>query len=307
MEPGERILAVVNPQAGGGRCGAKYEAAIDALRARGMNVDVATTNGPGHGSALVLAALESGTRRFISVGGDGTAHDVVNGLFPAASRGSGPAPVLGFLPLGTGNSFLRDFATQRVSEAAADAIFQDAQRPCDVIALEHDDGVLHFTNLLSMGFVADVNSLRARRFRAWGEAGYAAAVVTAVSGLRPHTFAMKVDDGPWWRAPAVFVSFNNSKFTGGKMMMAPGACTDDGALDVVHVGPMSRTRLLRTFPKIFSGTHVDDPAVTIKRARTIEFDMDRSIDIMVDGEAKRVRPLRLTVLRHALTVQVPTA
>ena len=100
----------------------------------------------------------------------------------------------------------------------------------------------------------------------------------------------------------VFASFNNSRFTGGKMMMAPDADTADGLIDFIRVAPLSRLNLLRTFPKIFKGTHVHNPAVTTAKVRSVEFEVDDEIDIMIDGEADRVIPTRLDVLPGALRV-----
>lgn len=296
-------LAVVNPAAGGGRCGRRYRTALDRLRAEGLEVDAVETTGPGQATDLVRSAYREGRRRFIAVGGDGTSYEIVNGLFPeAAGAPEADRPCLGFLPMGTGNSFLRDF-TEEGAEYALRAIVDGRQRPCDVIRLEHADGVLHYINLLSIGFVADVNGLRSRRFSGWGEMGYVAAVVTEVAGLRCKAFPMRID-GQGDDAPMVFASFNNSRFTGGKMMMAPEARTDDGFIDYVRVAPLTRLDLLRTFPKIFKGTHVAHPAVSTAKVEAVEFALEEEIDVMVDGEALRVVPRRLEVLVKALDVQV---
>jgi diacylglycerol kinase (ATP) len=294
-------LAVVNPAAGGGRCGRQFAAAVDQLRAGGIEVDVVETSGPGQASDIVRQAWSEGRRRFIAVGGDGTSYEIVNGLFPEATHGPERAS-LGFLPMGTGNSFLRDFTEQGAAHSI-EAIVSGRKRRCDVIRLEHREGVLHYINLLSIGFVADVNGLRARRFSRWGELGYIAAVITEVAGLRSRAFPMSVD-GTADEEPMVFASFNNSRFTGGKMMMAPGAEIDDGRIDLVRVGPLGRWDLLRTFPKIFKGTHVQHPAVETARVEKVEFDLDEEIDVMVDGEALRVVPTSLRVLCGALDVEV---
>jgi diacylglycerol kinase (ATP) len=296
-------LAVVNPAAGGGRCGRQCQAGLEQLRAGGIEVDVIETSAAGQASDIVRLAYREGRRRFIAVGGDGTSYEIVNGLFPEASEVSTPErPSLGFLPMGTGNSFLRDF-TEDGASYSIEAITQGRRRRCDVIRLEHADGVLHYINLLSIGFVADVNGLRARRFSRWGELGYIAAVVTEVARLRSRAFPMIVDgvaDGE----PMVFASFNNSRFTGGKMMMAPEAEIDDGRIALVRVAPLGRWNLLRTFPKIFKGTHVQHRAVHTAKIETVEFELDDEIDVMVDGEALRVVPRALRVLAGALDVDV---
>jgi diacylglycerol kinase (ATP) len=298
----DAYLAVINPAAGGGRCGKRCPAALERLRAAGITVDTVETSAPGQAIELVRTAWAEGRRRFIAVGGDGTGYEVVNGLFPAAAESS-ERPVLGFLPLGTGNSFLRDF-TEAGAEHTIEALAKGERRSCDVIRLVHAEGVLYYINLLSIGFVADVNGLRARRFKRWGEFGYVLAVITAVAGLRARGYPMRVDGGELDEGAQVFASFNNSKFTGGKMMMAPHADTADGKIAVVRVGEMGRLSLLATFPKIFKGTHVEHPAVTTCQAARVELQLAEAIDVMVDGEALQVVPQVLDVLPGALEVVV---
>jgi diacylglycerol kinase family enzyme len=223
-------------------------------------------------------------------------------LFPAALD-SGERPRLGFLPMGTGNSFLRDFSDEGAEHSLA-ALKQGRARSCDVMRLRHRSGTLFWINICSIGFVADVNGLRARRFKAWGELGYVAAVVTSVVGLSYRAFPMRVDGGELDTEPLTFASFNNSKFTGGKMMMAPDADTSDGLVDVVCVGRLGRVDLLRTFPKIFQGTHVKHEAVRTAKAKRVVFEIDDEIDVMIDGEAERVIPMELDVLPGAIDVAV---
>jgi YegS/Rv2252/BmrU family lipid kinase len=295
-------LAIVNPAAGGGRCGKQFPAALKRLENGGVEVDVAQTHAAGEGSAIARAAWAEGRRKFIAVGGDGTSFELVNGLFPAAQL-SGERPRLGFLPMGTGNSFLRDF-TEDGAEHSINALLEDRSRPCDVARLHHRTGVMHWINILSIGFVADVNGLRARRFKAWGELGYIAAVVTAVAGLKSRAFPLRCDQGELDDGQMVFASFNNSKFTGGKMMMAPHADTGDGLIDFIRVSPLGRFSLLRTFPKIFTGEHLKNPAVRETRHGRIEFHVEDEIDVMIDGEAERVVPVAIDVLPAAIDVCV---
>lgn len=294
-----RYVAIVNPAAGGGKCGKRAPEALDRLRAAGLEVEPIETHAAGDGTKIVREKWAEGVRDFIAVGGDGTSFEVVNGLFPAAldSRAS-----LGFLPLGTGNSFLRDFTTEG-AEHSIRALTTGQKRPCDVIRVEHRDGVLHYINLFSIGFVADVGAVTNRRFKPFGEAGYIFGVVTKVATLHHWQFKMRVDGGALDDGATTFVSINNSRFTGGKMMMAPDADTGDGYADLIRVGPLGRVALLRTFPKIFKGTHVAHPAVTTTRVRHIDFELQDDVDVMVDGEVIRLLPHRLDVLASAFDVR----
>lgn len=299
------MLAIVNPAAGGGRCNALADGALQRLRAAGLEIEVERTERPGQASDLVARAYAKGERDFVAAGGDGTSFEVLNGLMGAHANAAGSAgrPRLGFLPLGTGNSFLRDF-TDRGVDYALEALLDGRRRPCDVVRLTHDGGATYFMNLMSIGFVADVGAEANRRFKRFGDAGYALAVASRLAGLQPMVVRMRLDGDRWIEQATTFVSLNNSRFTGGKMMMAPYADTGDGLLDVVVAQPLSRLQLLAAFPRIFSGTHVHLRSVTSARARVVEFDLPGPTDLMIDGEVVRHSPQRVEVLSGLLDVGV---
>jgi diacylglycerol kinase (ATP) len=298
----ERFLAIVNPAAGGGRCGRLAKNALEKLRAAGLEIDARETVKPGDASTLVREAYAGGQRNFLAVGGDGTAFEVVNGLYPAAC--SNGRPGLGFLPLGTGNSFLRDFS-DRGAEHALEAILNGRRRACDVLRLEHASGELYFTNLLSMGFTADVTAAANRRFKGLGELGYILGVLVCLVRLNRRAFPLRVDnDTEFDRRRCLFLTFSNSKFTGGKMMIAPKACTSDGLIEYVRWGPIGRLGLLRNFPKLFDGSHLAHPLASRRSAERIEFALDAPVDVMVDGEVFTLDCRDITVLPGALDVMV---
>ncbi len=183
---------------------------------------------------------------------------MVNGLFPRAE--SGTAPLLAFLPLGTGNSFLREF-TDRGAEHAIEALLARPLRsPAMCLRLQHTQGVIHYINLLAMGFAADVATLRARRFSAWGELGYQSSILISLARLRRRPFPLQVDgEGKIDRRPCLFLTFSNSKFTGGTMMIAPKAEVSDGLIEYVRWGPIGRIGLIRNLPTLYDGTHIHHP------------------------------------------------
>jgi diacylglycerol kinase (ATP) len=297
------MLAIVNTAAGHGRAAKLAPAALRELRGFGLPIDVVETQAPGDAMRIAREAVAAGRRELIAVGGDGTSFEIVNGL-QAQLGATDPQQrvTLGFLPLGTGNSFLRDFGRGGV-EQAVEALRTRRKRPCDVAVLTHDGGTLHYINILSFGFVADVCAVTNRRFKSLGSAGYALGVVATLASLRSRPLEMRVDGTPW-QQDVTFVSINNSRFTGGSMQMAPYAATSDGELDVVVCGAMSRATLLETFPKIFRGHHVHHHAVSTSRGKLIELVEREPLDLMIDGEVLRHRPLRVEVKKHALDVWV---
>jgi diacylglycerol kinase (ATP) len=296
----ETYLAVVNPAAGGGRCRKLVGPALERLRAGGLELEAVETSAPGQASSLVRDAYRHGYRKFIAVGGDGTSYEIVNGLFPSAD---GEVPTLAFLPLGTGNSFLREFSDKGV-EYAMEALLARRTSPCDVLRLEHKDGVIHYINLLSMGFAADVATMRARRFSGWGELGYQTSIFICLAKLVRRPFPLSVDGGDVDRRPCLFLTFNNSKFTGGTMMIAPKAEINDGLIEYVRWGPIGRVGLIRNLPTLYDGTHIHHPLAERRAARKIEFSLGAPVDVMVDGEVLTLQCQTLDVLPSALKVVV---
>jgi diacylglycerol kinase (ATP) len=302
MTKTERLLANVNPAAGGGRCGKLAPAVLEALRKGGQELDVRHTSGPGEATLIAREAFQQGARHFVAVGGDGTGFEIVNGLFPEALSAS-ERPTLGFLPLGTGNSFLRDFSTDGASYAL-DALQTGKRRPCDVICLRHKQGALYFINILSFGFLADVCALTNRRFKGFGELGYGLGVVSKLATLSSRPIPYALDGGALDERPLTFIVISNSRFTGGKMMIAPMADVADGLAEVVVGGKLGRATFIGTFPKIFEGQHLSHPGLRSARARSIEFKVSGPEDAMIDGEVISLWPTRLEVLPLALEVRV---
>jgi diacylglycerol kinase (ATP) len=294
----ERYFTVVNPAAGGGRCGERCDAALERLDVAGLSLEVRRTSGPGQATALARAAWAEGYRRFLCVGGDGTAFEVLNGLFPLEGE---ERPRLGMLPLGTGNSFLRDFHITSAEQALL-RLGGERTRRCDVIRAAHADGVLHYINLLSIGFSAEAGELTNRRYKAFGPAGYVVAVLRTAARLSYPSFPLRVDGGDRDARPCILLSFSNSRYTAGTMMMAPHADPTDGLFDVIRIGQMPRLRFVAAFPSIFQGRHVERPEVEESRARVVDFELSGPVDVMVDGEVTQLQLERLELLPGAVEV-----
>jgi diacylglycerol kinase (ATP) len=301
----DSFLAVVNPAAGGGRCRKLVSPTLEKLRAAGIKIDVAETAAPGQGITIVREAHARGYRNFIAVGGDGTSYEIVNGIFSGAD-GSPPVErcTLGFLPLGTGNSFLRDFSDQGVDAAVA-ALLAGRTQTCDVLRLKHTQGVIYYINLLSLGFTADVATVRARRFSHYGQLGYVLAIFTCLAKLERRPFPLRVNGhGDLDRRRCLFLTFNNSKFTGGTMMIAPNADVNDSLIEYVRWGPIGRLGLIRNLATLYDGTHIRHPLASHQAVRRVDFELDAPVDVMVDGEVLTVQCQTLDVLPSALNVVV---
>jgi YegS/Rv2252/BmrU family lipid kinase len=299
----ETFFAIVNPAAGGGRSAKLAGPAIARLREHGLHVDVIASTAPGHAAELAREAYDQGYRRFIAVGGDGTAHELLNGIFTHA--GATARISLGFLPLGTGNSFLRDFAQENGAQAAMQALQENRTRPVDLIRLTHSKGEIYAFNLLSVGFTADVATLANRHFKALGPVGYLLGVFVRVAQLRRRSFALRCDDDKNWdNRRCLFLAFNNSKYTGGTMLIAPNADPSDALIEFVRWGPIGRLGLLRMLPKLYDGTHIQHPLASRRAVRHVEFNLPAPIDVMIDGEIATLDCKSLDIIPGAVDVHI---
>jgi len=296
------FFAIVNPAAGGGRSAKLAGPALAGLREKGLKIDVLASTGPGHAVELAREAYEQGYRRFIAVGGDGTAHEILNGIFERA-RGK-ERIALGFLPLGTGNSFLRDFTTNG-ADASLAALIEGRTRTVDLIRLTHTKGEIYSFNLLSLGFTADVGSLTNRYFKPFGYLGYLLGVFVRVVQLRRRAFRLRCDeDTDWDETRCLFLSFSNSKFTGGTMLIAPQADPTDGLIEFVRWGPIGRIGLLRMLPKLYDGAHIEHPLASRRAVRHIDFGVKAPVDVLIDGEIATLECLSLDVIPAAVDIYI---
>lgn len=298
----DRFFAIVNPAAGGGKSARLAGSALARLRGKNLKIDVIASASPGHAADLAREAYVQGYRHFLAVGGDGTAHEILNGIF--SSNANPERIALGFLPLGTGNSFLRDF-TSEGAEASISALLQDRKRPVDLIRLTHSTGEVYSFNILSVGFTADVGALTNRMFKPLGHLGYLLGVVVRVVQLKRRAFTLRCDNETTWDdRRSLFLTFNNSKYTGGTMLIAPQADPSDGYIEFVRWGPIGRLGLLRMLPRLYDGTHVAHPLAQRKSVRHVEFDISVPVDVLIDGEILSLKCKSLDILPSALDVYI---
>ncbi len=298
----DKFLAIVNPAAGGGRSAKLAGAQLARLKQEGLRVDAIASMAPGHAVLLAREAYDQGYRRFLAVGGDGTAHEIINGIF--SREGQTDRIELGFLPLGTGNSFLRDF-TDKGAESSIEALLAGRKRRVDVLRLCHATGTIFSLNLLSVGFTADVGALANRRFKFLCHFGYLLGVFVRVLQLKRRAFKLRCDDDPAWdERLCLFLTFNNSKYTGGTMMIAPNADPSSGYIEFVRWGPIGRLGLLKMLPRLYDGTHTRHPLSETRRVKRVEFSLDAPVDVMIDGEIVTVNIKTLDILPGAMDVYV---
>jgi diacylglycerol kinase (ATP) len=159
--------------------------------------------------------------------------------------------------------------------------------------------------LLSIGFTADVATLTNRHFKSLGPFGYLLGVFLRVVQLRRRSFAFRCDDDKNWdERRCLFLSFNNSKYTGGTMLIAPHSDPTDGLIEFVRWGPIGRLGLLRMLPKLYDGTHIQHPLASRRAVRRVEFNLPAPIDVMIDGELATLECRSLDIIPGAVDVHI---
>jgi diacylglycerol kinase (ATP) len=300
------LALAVNPAAAKGR-GAHAGAIVAArLAADGMEVVRVTGDDATSLETRARKAVADGAETLVVVGGDGMVHLGVNVVAGTSCR-------LGIVAAGTGNDIARglglrigdpDGAARDVVAAveAGHLVAVDAAR-CPGAAGPGPEGDRWFAGVLGAGFDAVVNE-RANGWR-WprGHLRYDLAILRELPVLRPRPYELELD-GERWETPAVMVVVANGPAYGGGMRICPDARTDDGLLDVLVVAPLSRTALLRIYPRVYAGTHVTDPRVSVRRARRVRVATD-GIVAYADGERLAPLPVTAEAVPGALRVLTP--
>lgn len=264
---------------------------LSGLTALDFDITLQISDSADHLRRLAIESLQHPERPLLCAGGDGSNRIVVDALLSAAEGKT--LPTLGLIPAGRGNSFLRDLGIESLPEAL-EAIAAGKTLAVDVARFSSCSRHSHFINCLGVGFISDVG-LQAARLRRLGNISYALGVLWEMLLLRHHRLSIEID-GQTIKENLIFVEVSNSRMTGGSMLIAPEARIDDGQLDVVRVRRIGRYRLLRTFPKIYSGTHGTNPDVLFQRGQKIHIDSPSGERLLPDGDLEFETPVDISVL-----------
>jgi diacylglycerol kinase (ATP) len=288
------IALVVNPAAGGGR-GARITApVVRRLERSGVRVRYVAPASGVEAEDLARKAVADGADALVALGGDGLVHLVLQ-----ATAGTGIP--LGIVPAGTGNDIARAIGLPlRDPLAAADIIAAAHLRAIDAGRC----GGRWFAGVLGVGFDSAVNERANRMTRPAGRSKYDLAMLAELRTFRPIPFTLELD-GETWQTLAMLVVVGNTPSYGGGMRVTPNALVDDGLLDVLVLGPLSRAAFVRVFPRVYRGTHVNHPAVTIRRAKVVSL-AATGVVAYADGERLARLPLTCEVVPGALHVLAPS-
>jgi diacylglycerol kinase (ATP) len=303
-DPADRHLTLlVNPAAGNGRSREHAEIVLQRCRQAGADVTVWSVDSPDHLAQLAADAvadarrgIDAGlARAVVAVGGDGTVHLVLQAV------GASGVP-MGVVAAGSGDDAARAWGLPRAAPlSAADILLHGAPRAQDLPYAVGTDGVrTFFATVVATGFDARVSERSLAMSAIPAGLRYVGAMLAELRSFRPVHYRLTLDDRQL-DLEAMLVAIANSASYGGGMRICPDARADDGLLDVMVLDPLRTLELLRVFPRVYAGTHIEHPAVSVHRVRSVGVAADDML-AFADGEPLARLPLDIGVQPNGLAV-----
>ena len=263
----------------------------------GAKLFIIETTFAGHARELINQMDMSGYDGFIAIGGDGTLHEVVNGML---SRQDGKKIPIGMIPGGSGNSYMHDLGLTDPIKAAK-AIIRGNTRSVDVARVNVNHVIKYAMNMVGWGLVTDVGN-RAEHYRWLGTSRYTILSVIEVFRHKSRA-ATLIMDNKKIKDEFTFIIACNSIHVGKGMKMAPNAKLDDGLIDLVVVkAGVTRTRLLQVLPKLFKGTHINEPEVSYYQTSEFSLIPEKDEILNIDGEIMGSTPIKVKMISNTTEI-----
>jgi len=303
-----RIQVIVNPQAGRGHAATLTPRIHESFKRLGADYSIVHTSGPGDGRALARDAITDGVETIVAVGGDGTSHEILNGMMDVAD--GEPIGNLAWIRGGSGNDFAAASGAPVDVDAACRLVVQGATRVVDVGKVVIDGELTrYFDNVVGIGFDGLVSKETRNAKKARGLALYLPAVLrTIFVTMYPMRVAVTLDDEELDVEPMMIAVVNGPR-EGGGFIISPEAKLDDGLLDVLVVDNASRMQMLGLVPRFLKGTHLSHEKVSLRTARRVHISSDEPLHFHVDGEVlcDVAHDIAIEVVPSALRILVPSA
>jgi len=304
-DAGAQVVFLVNPASANGSTGRHWPELEARARALGLAGETRTSEHPGHLVGLAEEAATEGVSTIVAVGGDGTVHEIVNGIMRSPHAGE---VTLALVARGTGKDCARSLRIPRRFEAAVRAARDGEVRTLDVgratyRAPDGSEETAYFANFAGAG----ISGAIARRANAsskamGGRMSFFVATLTVFARWRAAPMTATVGDerrsGPMFEVLAM-----NGDYTAGGMRAAPDAKLDDGLLDVVLIGDVTKADFVRTFPKIYRGRHLSHPKIELLRGPSVRVETEHPLPVVLDGEQPGTTPATFELLPRALRVR----
>ena len=287
---------IVNPVSGKGMGRLYSKRLTNKLHSYGKKFFEHICNNPDEATELTQKLMLHSDDYIIIIGGDGTIHEVINGVM---SRQDGMKVPIGIVPAGTGNSLMHDLDCLNVA-AAIDTILSGKTKPIDILEINNNEGTCYAFNVIGMGLVADINR-KAEQLRRWGGLRYNLATLWSLFSAHSLDISLRLnDDIRSFNGHLVMVL--NTAHTGNGLKMAPHARVDDGHMHVFITHDMSRQSLFWAFLRIFRGTHLDHPKIEYFDVHSMSIDYPEGHRLMIDGQDKGYSPVQVRIIPKALEI-----
>ena len=297
-----KTVFLVNPAAENGAAGRRWPELAHEAASLGLQGETRFSERPGHLTELAREAAADADL-LVAVGGDGTVNEVVNGI-------AGLDVELALIPRGTGGDFVRTFGIPRKLDRAVEVALRGRTRAIDLGRGRYrswagEDEESYFANIASAGMSGAIAKRTNETSKALGgKVSYAWATVAVFSRWRSDEVRVRVD-GTEQAGRMHDVIVANGRYLGGGMKMVPEAEPDDGLLDVLLIGDLTKRDLLLTMPKTYRGKHLPHPKATLLRGTTVEIDAPEPLPVELDGEQPGTTPVRFEIVPRALRLRVP--
>ena len=289
------FLIIANPVSGG-RKGEKRLPEIERLlKNYNLNYDLKRTHYHRHAEKIIKNTDLSQYNGVALIGGDGTNFHVLNGLIKYHDNNN--LPPVAVIPTGSGDSFALDLGIKNYVDGIK-AIAENKVKLVDVLSFTSENDLFYCVNMVGTGFVTEVTKIAAK-FKFLKSLSYLVGVLYQIINLKSHKVELKVNNETI-SGQKCFIEFCNSKYTGGKMLMAPQAKIDDGYFDIIIASKFSRYALLKAFPKIFKGTHIALNKVRTIKAKTARLTTQKIETMLPDGEIFGKTPTDINILPKKL-------
>ncbi len=297
----KKTLIVLNPTTNHGRS-VQIASDLRPLAAQ-HKAEWHSTEYPGHAIEIARSAGDLGYDMVIAAGGDGTVHEVINGLMQIAPE---KRPLLGIIPLGSGNDFAHILDLPTEATQAFIACFNGQPHALDLASVKSDDNRLeYFNNTIGIGFDAAVNT-RTRKIKyVHGFLIYLVATLqTIFFNFKPMDLQVETDEGNW-NEPVIMLTIGNGPREGGGFNVTPDAKTDDGILNYAAIQKISRLMMLRLLPEVMNGTHPRFKQVRMGTCRSMSITSKQPLYAHCDGEiftgyGMDVRKMMINVIPNAI-------
>ena len=301
----KRLPLVLNPTSGGGAGRRQGQLIKEQLAAQGIEAQLHETTGPGSARAIARTLTENGATAIIAAGGDGTLHEVANGLLEASE---GTSCTLGVIPVGTGNDFVKMVPGATTISGAVSNIASGSHQRFDVGRVRWIGGSEYFINGMGTGIDVEVVRQMTRLPHMPGSLKYLVALLRSLFRFKPPRLRATID-GHVIDRRMMIVAVGNGVCQGGGFYLAPAASAQDGQFDVTVVGELSLTGIVRVLPRVMRGTHQGDRAVEMHTGRSIRLEAidERPLFFHLDGELREpagLRALDIEVMHRRLPVFV---